>query len=375
MRLGQRARAAVVACLVTGACGRQNQEGARPPVPVTAARVQVQTVPIRIDAIGHAVSPAVVTLRSRVDGQIVDVFFREGQDVRQGDKLFQIDPRPFQAALAQARAARARDLAQARNAEKDVERYRVLVRRRLAAQQDLDQRVTQAKSLRATVAADEAAIRTAQLNLEYSLIKSPIDGRTGILQVNRGNLVRANNDTLITIRQIQPMYVDFAVPSQRLEEIRKQATSGRLVVDASVPNGPSLHGQLVTMENTVDPSTGTVTMRASFANRQRALWPGEFVDVGLIVAMDAHARVVPARALQVSQQGDYVFVVRADSTVEQRSVRQGPRHGNLVAINEGLQPGELVVTDGQLGLTPGTRVQVQTVDAGAQQADATVLGD
>ncbi len=356
------------------ACSRPAERSVRPPVPVMAANVRIQAMPIQVTAIGNAVSPAVVTLRSRVDGQIVEVFFCEGQDVRQGDKLFQIDPRPFQATLAQARATRARDQAQAHNAETDVNRYRVLVQRRLAAQQDLDQRVAQAKSLRATVAADEAAIRTAELNLEYSLITSPIDGRTGIVQVTRGNLVRANNDTLVTIRQIQPLFVDFAVPSQRLGEIRKQAAAGRLDVRAQLPSGPTLAGQLATLENAVDPSTGTITLRARFDNQQRALWPGQFVDVSLILAVDAQALVIPTRAVQTSQQGDFVFVVRADSTVEQRFVRQGPRQGDNVAVDEGVRAGERVVTDGQLGLVPGARVQVRMPDAGAD-ASVEPLGD
>lgn len=357
------------------ACGRGPERAARPAVPVMAARVRVEAVPIQVSAIGNAVSPAVVTVRSRVDGPIVEIFFREGQDVHQGDKLFQIDPRPFQATLAQARAARARDQAQARNAETDVSRYRVLVQRQLAAQQDLDQRVAQAKSLRATVTADEAAIRTAELNLEYSLITSPIDGRTGIVQVTRGNLVRANNDTLVTIRQIQPMFVDFAVPSQRLGEIRQQAAAGRLDVRAQVPGGPHLAGQLATLENAVDPTTGTITLRARFANQQRALWPGQFVNVDLILAVDTQALVVPVRAVQNSQQGDFVFVVRTDATVEQRFVRQGQRKADDVAIAEGLQANERVVTDGQLGLVPGARVQVRIPDAGVTAVDADVLGN
>jgi multidrug efflux system membrane fusion protein len=364
--------------LALAACGRQNGPApASPPAPVTAEAARIEAVPVVVSAIGTAVSPAMVEVKSQVAGKIVEVFFREGEEVRTGARLFRIDPRPFRAALAQARANRARDLAQLRNAETEVTRYRELVRRELAARQALDQRVAQAKSLRAAVAADRAAIRAAELNLEYTLITAPIEGRTGIVQADPGTLVSPGGQTLVTIRKIQPMHVEFALPAERLPAVRAQADAGQLRVLASPPGipGPPLEGRLTAIDNAIDPATGTIALRAGFPNQDRLLWPGLFVNVRLVLAIAPRAVLVPARALQSGQQGELVFVVRSDATVELRQVKTGQRHGEDVVIEKGVRPGERVVTDGQLGLTPGARVEVRVADAAPPSVDGEPVGN
>ena len=359
--------AALVLAFACTCSKKDARAGATPEAaPVTVASVARQDVPVEVRAIGHVEPFTTVALKARVGGQVIRVGFQQGQDVRKGDLLFQIDPRPYQAALAQARAQLERDRAIARNAEDDVKRYTDLVKKDYVTREQYDSTRAAAAAAVATTKSDEAAVENAQLQLSYCTVAAPMSGRTGSVLVNPGNMVKGNDDNpLVVLNQVQPVYVSFSVPESSLAQIRQRLRPGeKLKVLAAASGNPSntQTGELSFLNNAVDPGTGTILLKATFANENEALWPGEYVDVVLTLATEAKAIVVPAQAVQTGQAGQYVWVVKNDLTVESRPVTLSRTQGPLAIVAKGLEEGERVVTDGQLRLAPGTKVQVRKVE-------------
>ncbi len=355
------------AAVFAASCSGDRKAPAPEAVPVRVGTVVQKDVPVQIRNVGTVQPINAVSVRALVGGEIVQVHFREGQDVRKGDLLISIDPRPYEAALAQAAAALARDHAQLANADTDVKRYEDLVKKDYVTQQQYDSVKANAAAIAATVRADEAAVERARLDVGYSSIRSPIDGRTGSLMVQIGNVVKANDVPLVTINQVAPIYLTFAVPERELPRIRERLTGGTLKVAAEDPtSGKTLAvGDLTFMDNAVDRTTGTITLKATFPNPDRMLWPGEFVNAVLTLTMERNAVVAPAGAVLNGQQGTYAYVVKSDATVESRPVKVARSGPDGAVIEAGLKAGEKVVTDGQLRLAPGAKVEVLTGDAEA----------
>jgi multidrug efflux system membrane fusion protein len=331
-------------------------------VPVLAATVTERTVPVELKAIGNVEAYATVNIKARVGGQITQVNFREGQDVEKGQLLFVIDPRPQETALRQSEANLARDKALAGKAQADARRYAELIRKQFVSQQEYDQAKATYESLAATVKADEVAVQNARLMLNYCYIHAPITGRTGNLLANLGNQIKADADTaMVVINQIQPIYVSFAVPEQNLAEIRKYMALEQVPVEAvmggDVKNPDQ--GILTFVDNTVDKSTGTILCKATYANAHKRLWPGHFVNVVVKLTTQPHAILVPSQAIQTSQEGQFVFIIKADLTVETRPVEVERSLNGEVIVSKGLKTGERVVTDGQLRLVPGAKVEIK----------------
>ncbi len=409
-----------IACLSLAACsdrsGAQGRPVPPPPVPVGVATAERKAVPLQVTTVGNVQAYTTVSVRPQVAGQILEVHFKEGQDVKRGDLLFTIDQRPLQAAVRQAEANVAKDQAALRqteaalaqrhaevtqaqaNLERDLaqlemakvqnERYRELVQRELIAREQYDLVKTNLAAVQATVQADRAAVEnarasaraaeamvenalagikaneanteTVRLQLAYTTIRAPMDGRTGNLLVQAGNVVKANEGDLVVIAQVRPIYVSFAVPELQLTAVTRFQSASGLKVEAMLDGGQRRAvGSLTFLNNTVDPSTGTIQLKATFANTDNALWPGQFVDVALTLATE-NAVLVPAQAVQAGQRGPFVFVVKADLTVESRTVKPGRRlAGGDLVIEQGLAGGEQVVTDGQLRLVPGARVEIR----------------
>jgi membrane fusion protein, multidrug efflux system len=351
----------LAAAVNSGACSGPPKAPAREAVPVHVATAARREMAIEIPAIGHVEAVASVAVKAQVGGQITRVAFREGQDVGKGDLLLTIDPRPYEAELAQAKANLERDRARAQNAQGDVKRYAGLVAKDYVTQQQFDQAKADAAAAEATVRADAAALENVRLQLEYSSVRAPIDGRTGSLLVQVGNIVKANDDrTLLQINQIHPILVTFAVPETNFSEITRRVRAGRLAVSATPQDGgPPALGELNFVDNAVNASTGTIQLKATFANRDSRLWPGQFVNVVLNLATDPEAIVVPSQAVQAGQSGPFVFVVTSDLTVESRPVTVARVTGPLAVVAKGLAAGEKVVTDGQLRLSPGAKVEIK----------------
>ena len=385
-------------------------------VPVVSASATRSSLPLLIQATGTVQAYSTVMLKSQVDGQLIGVYFQEGQPVRKGDLLFKIDPRPLQAALDQAVANRrkaiaqvaqaqaqvaqanaqvnaakatvAKGLAQARNADTQAQRYKNLVNQGAVSQQQADQYQTDAEAQRSTVTADqstvgnataavesakanlqtaqaavgaaEAQVDSAKVQLSYTAIYAPTDGQLGKLNVNQGNLVKANDSSpLVTISQVRPIYVAFSIPQRQLPDLRKYQTQGNLQVEAKSPQdaAPPIRGELVFLDSGVDATTGTIQLKARFANADGDLTPGEFVNVSLQLTEEANAITVPATALQAGQTGAFLYVIKPDQTVEARPVTTGPTVNHQTAIKTGLQAGERVVVDGQFNLSPGLAVR------------------
>jgi len=355
--------AAVIFLLFSAtACG--NSRAKQTPqrvVPVKIGEVSLQQVPLQIKAIGNVEAYNTVSVKALIGGEVISVNFKEGQDVKQGALLFQIDPRPYQAALKQAEAQLAKDLAQAKNAEEQAKRYQILVQKDYVSRDQYDQYRANADALLAAVEADRANVENSRLQLAYCTIRSPIDGKVGSVLVNLGNIVKANDVTMLTINKITPIYVTFSVPEKNLANIKKYMLAKSLKVEALIlgdENRPA-QGRLTFIDNAVDTTTGTIKLKGTFDNRDRRLWPGQFVNVVLTLTTETNAVVLPAAALQAGQQGQYVFVMKSDSTVEYRPVTVARLHGELAVIAQGVQQGEKVVTDGQFQLTAGTRVEVK----------------
>lgn len=424
LHLGLAAVALLGMVAVGAGCSRKSDteraNAATPPpaVPVTAAVALQKDVPLTVSAVGNAQAMSTVGVLSQVNGQIMKVHFTEGQEVQQGQLLFTIDPRPFQAALEQAQANlardqaqlsqaqaalmqqqsqvqqaeanRGRDQAQFENARVQEGRYRELLQKELIAREQYDQIRTNAEALGATVRADEAAIanaraseraaqaaienakamikaeqaavENARLQLAYTHITAPMAGRTGNLLIHEGNVVKANDagNPMVTINKVRPIYVAFSVPEQYLDEIKRYRAEGALRVEAAVPGqAETARGDLAFVNNSVDPTTGTIQLKATFPNADSALWPGQFVNVVLTLTTQRGVVVVPSRAIQTGQSGSYVFVVKPDLTVDLRPVTPGRTVGGDTIVQKGVASGERVVTDGQLRLGPGAKVDVK----------------
>ncbi len=331
-------------------------------VPVTIGTAVKKTVPVQLQAIGNVQAFSTVSVKAQVSGELVAVHFKEGQRVNRGDLIFTIDPRPFEMQVRQAEANLARNRAQLQNALRQVERYSSLAKKGYVAEEMYDQVRTNAAALEASVSADEAAVEKAKLELKYCFIRSPVTGYTGELKVHQGNLIKANDNDkpLVTINQTSPIYVVFAVPEQNLPELKKHMATRKLEVLATVPGneGYPVRGKLSLLDNTVDRTTGTIQLKATYANADQALWPGQFVNVILELTTQPDAVVLPSQALQTGQDSQYVFVVKPDLTVEYRLVVVGRTVDNEVVIEKGISPGEKVVTDGQLRLAPGAKVKI-----------------
>jgi membrane fusion protein, multidrug efflux system len=359
-------RAIVLPVLLTfilPACNQgKSQPPQKPPVPVTAAEVVQKTVPVEIKVIGNVEPYSTVSVKSQIGGILTRVHFREGQDVNKSDLLFTIDPRPYEAALKQAEANLTKDTAQLENARKEVLRYAELVKKGYVAQEQYDQISTNAASFEAIVNADMAIVENARLQLKYCYIYSPLTGRTGNLFANEGNLIKANADTaMVVINQIQPIYVTFSVAEQYLSDIKKYKAAGKVPVEAFITKGEEHpeEGILSFVDNAVDITTGTIKLKATFVNKNKRLWPGQFVDVAMILTTQPNALVVPSQSIQTGQKGQYIFVIKDDLTVEDRPVTAGRTLNSETVIEKGLQAGEQVVTDGQLRLVPGAKIQIK----------------
>jgi multidrug efflux system membrane fusion protein len=393
------------------------REKTRPAIPVTVATAIQKDVPVQLRVIGRVEAYSAVAVRSLVEGELGKVYFKEGQEVRKDDLLLSIDPRPFEAALRHAEANQERDqalvrqaeanltrdlaqvnqaeanlaknLAQAKNAEEQAKRYAILAEKGYVAKEQYDQVRTNWESLAATVQADKAAIEnaqatlkanqaalenaraivrasgaaveTARIQLGYCSVRSPLSGRTGSLLVQPGNVIKANDSPIVVINQITPIYVTFAIPEQNLPEIKKHMTAGALKTEAVIPGDekPPEHGVLTFVDNAVDTATGTIKLKGTFENQGKRLWPGQFVKVVLTLTTRPNAILVPSQAIQTGQEGQYVFVVKPDLTVESRSVAADPSVDNLSVVTRGIQPGETVVTDGHLRLVSGGKVEVK----------------
>jgi multidrug efflux system membrane fusion protein len=363
--------AAALALLAAG-CSKSDARPPRSSVPVTVAPVQQRSVPYEISAIGSVTPVQTVAVRSQVTGTLTHVGFREGDEVQKGQILFQIDPRPFQAALDQALANLAKDRAQLNNATTQVTRYQELARSNLATQEQFDQMKANADALEAALTADSAALQTSRLNLEYCTIRAQIGGRSGNLLIREGNLVQANGTSpLVVINQLKPIAVSFSVPQQYLDDIQRFSDGHVLEVRIRPANDStaSLTGQLTFLNNQVDTTTGTIQLKATFPNADRKLWPGEFVAVSLVLNVEKDVLTIPAQAVMTGQAGTYVYVLNADHTARTQDVTVGRASNDYVVITKGLAAGQRVVTDGQLRLVPGARVEIKT--GVARQADST----
>jgi membrane fusion protein, multidrug efflux system len=336
-------------------------------VPVTVAKAQKKTVPIDLLAIGSASAYSTVSIESQVNAVLESVHIKEGQFVRKGDLLFTLDGRPFESALAQAKANLEKDKAQSELNQVQATRYGELYKAGVAAKEQYDTMQANANAQVAAVNADEAAVQSAQLQLNYCKIYAPSDGQTGALQVYPGTIVKQNDaPVMIVINQVNPIYMTFSIPEQYLGEVQKFKARGSLVVQAT-PYGDTKAetGNLSFIDNTVDNTTGTIKLKATFTNSDRRLWPGQFSTVSLRLAEDEDATVVPTQAVQTGQGGDFVYVVKSDATVDQRQVKVTRTVGGDSVISSGISPGDTVVTDGQMRLLPGIKVQVRNPAAGS----------
>jgi multidrug efflux system membrane fusion protein len=416
-------------CAVSEAQSTRPDASKKRPVPVVVATVTQKTIPVFVQGTGTAHSYSTVSVNSQIGGQLTGVYFQEGQDVKKGDRLFTIDSRPLEATLRQAEANRGKDIAllqqaqakvaqaiaqvdqakanvakdeaQAKNNNVQAQRYRDLLNQGSVSKAEAEQYGTSAATQQATVAADRnavanavaavgaatadvqnaqatlsadaAAIDNAKIQLSYSSIYSPIDGRTSSLKVNQGNLVKANDtNPLVVISQIRPIYVNFSIPQRLLPDLKKYMAGGRkLEVDAIVPKdeGPPERGELTFVDSGVDATTGTIQLKATFSNNRERLTPGQFLNIVMKLAEEPNAIAVPSVAVQAGQKGQYVFVVKPDKTVEVRPVKTGNTVGSETVIKQGLKPGEQVVTDGQFNLVPNAKVEVKQGVTGVQGQD------
>lgn len=349
----------VAAVLALAACSEKVQSKPDDKVPVAVATAEQKNVPLQVRAIGNVDPLSTVQVKALVGGELTKVWFTEGQDVHRGEMLFTIDPRPYAAALQQAQANLARDEAQLRNADSQAARYADLVKKDYVTKEDYDRITSAAEAAKAVVAADRAAVENARLQVSYCNITAPINGRTGSLQVHAGNLVKANDTTpLVVINQIEPIYVTFSVPERDLGAMRgKMGTD--VVATPQGSSGKPVVGKLTFVDNTVDLTTGTIALKATFPNTDRSLWPGQYANVAVTLQERPTAIVVPAQAVQTGQRGEYVYVVKPDNGVEMRPVVVAEQIEQQAIIAQGVNPGETVVTDGQLKLTPKSKVEIK----------------
>ena len=350
--------------------GRSGGGRSREAVPVLVATATQKTMPLQIRAVGNVESYSTVSVKSQVTGVLTQAHFKEGENVKKGQLLFTIDPRPLEAALKQAEANLARDTAQLQNSREQARRYAELVKKEYVSKEQYDQIRANADAAEAVVQSDQAAVENAKVQLSYCYIFSPIDGQAGTLLVNEGNLVRVNDATpLVVINQVTPIYVTFSVPEQNLSDIRRHMAAGSLKVAAQfqADEGRPEQGSLAFIDNTVDRTTGTIKLKAEFKNGDRRLWPGQFINVALVLSTQSDAVVVPSEAVQVGQEGQHVFVIKPDNSVEVRPVVVSRTDGGETVIAKGLQAGEQIVREGQFLLGPESRIEVKdgkTTEAG-----------
>jgi multidrug efflux system membrane fusion protein len=361
--------AAVVVVLVAAAIVWWHRTGAdvpqavaqtpAPGIPVTSGTVVAQDVPVFRNGIGSVQAYNTVAIKSRVDGQIVQVAFKEGQDVKEGDLLFQIDPRGYQAALEQAQAAKQKDEANLVGAQADLDRYEKLLTPGWQTRQSYDQQKAQVAQLQAAIKGDIAQIDTAKINLGYTDIRSPIDGRLGARLVDKGNIVHANDNTaLVMITELKPIFVSFTLPQETLDDVHENHKQAPLVVRAYSGDGKKqlAEGKLTLIDNMIDQTTGTIHLKARFENEDERLWPGEFVSLRVILTMRKGVPTVPQQTVQQGPNGSYAYVIKPDDTVERRAVDVASIQDGIAIVTKGLSPGERVVVDGQYRLTEGVHV-------------------
>lgn len=349
------------------ACSQEKAPPAvKPPLPVSVAVAGRQSVPVELDAVGQVEASTTVTVRSQVAGVVAAVHFREGDEVRRGDLLFTLEQTPFRAALAKAQADLQQARAEAANARRDAERYAQLLAAGFISREEADAVQSRAESLDAALAAAQATVDNARIQLGFCTIRAPQGGRTGALLVHPGTVVKANDvPDLVTINSPQPVLVSFTIPERQLAALRLHLSAGPLAVSARIPGDgrPAVAGTITFLDNAVDPATGTIRLKATFANQDRRLWPGQFAEIKVVLQTLADALVVPTAAVQTGQQGDYLFVVGADGRVALRPVTLGIASEELTVIDRGLEPGETVVTAGQQRLSPGAKVTVKAAAA------------
>lgn len=345
----------------------------RPPAPVAVAAALTRDVPVYLDEVGRVAAREVVSVQPQLSGRITQVHFSDGAHLRRGDLLFTIDPRPFQAQLAAAEATLAQAKAALDLAKIQYARAATLIETKAVSQEEYDLKKNAVDVAAAQVEQSEATVQTAKLNLEYCFIRSPIDGRAGERLVDPGNIVAANTSSLLTIQRLDPVYADFTVPENDLTAVQRNMARGTLKVEVRLPDEPGdpRVGALTFLDNAVQDGTGTVKLRATIPNGDHRFWPGRFVKIRLVLDTLEGAVLVPAAAAQTSAQGPFVYVVKEDSTAEQRTVTPGQRQGDLVVIRQGVKPGERIVVNGQLGVTPGGKVRID--GAPAVNPDATAI--
>jgi multidrug efflux system membrane fusion protein len=355
-------------CLLSACVGTKAAPGPPPPVPVLAATVEQKDVPLQVHAIGAVEAYSTVSVKTQITGELTGVFFKEGEDVTKGQLIFTLDKRPLEADVRRAEGALARDEAQAQNALSEQKRYESLVKAGVVSTQEYDRVASNAAALEAAVRADKGALENARVQLVYASIYSPINGRTGNLLVHQGNMIKANDvPALVNINQVEPIYVTFTVPQQYLADVKQYSRSGSLPVQAVIPGDShgAIIGKLSFIDNTVDSSTGTIKLKGVFANSDRRLWPGLFVDAYLTLKTQNNALVIPSQAIQNGQQGQFVYVIKEDNTVEARVITTSEaQQAGQVIVQKGLAVGERIVTDGQLRLVPGSKVQIKQAAAG-----------
>lgn len=357
-----------LAAVLAGGCSGNGKKAAAPAgVPVLVAQASTTNVPVQIEPppVGHVVAYSSVAIHTQVGGVLQGVYFKEGAEVTSNALLFTIDPRPWEAALAAANAALKRDKAQLENAKIQFGREQKLFDQKLVSQDDFDTSKAGMDALQGTVQADEAAVTNALLNLGYCQVRAPFDGVTGALQKHAGDVVKSPDDTLVTLNQIHPIYVQFGVPEQFLPEIRREQSLRPLKVSASFENMnvPPPQGELTFIDNSVDTTTGMIQLKAAFPNEDSVLWPGQYVTASLTLSELTDIVVVPSQAVQTGQNGEFIYVVKQDKTVEERKVTIGITYDGQTVIEKGIQAGETVVTDGQLRLAPGTAVIIKNSDS------------
>ncbi|HEY1400328.1 MAG TPA: efflux RND transporter periplasmic adaptor subunit [Terriglobales bacterium] len=353
--------------LLSACVGTKAASGPPPPVPVLAATVEQKDIPIQVHAIGAVEAYSTVSVKTQITGELTGVFFKEGDDVKKGQLIFTLDKRPLEADVRRAEGALARDEAQAANALTDQRRFEALVKAGVVSTQEYDRVASNSEALAAAVRADKGALENAKVQLVYASIYSPINGRTGNLLVHQGNMIKANDvPALVNINQVEPIYVTFMVPQQYLAEVKQYSRNGSLPVQAVIPSdsrGP-ITGKLSFIDNMVDAGTGTIKLKGVFANNDRRLWPGQFVDAYLTLKTQSNALVIPSQAIQNGQQGTFVYVIKDDNTVEARTITTSEtQQAGQVIVQKGLAVGERIVTDGQLRLVPGAKVQIKQAAA------------
>jgi multidrug efflux system membrane fusion protein len=359
--------------LVASACGRKAPASfERPPAPVSVAQAVTRDVPVYIDAIGKIAAREVVSVQPQVSGRVTQIHFVDGADVKIGQVLFTIDPRPFRAQFNAAEANLAQAKAALDLAKINFARVESVTDPRAVSRQDYDAKKNAVAVAEAQVQQNQAAVENAQLNLDYCTIRSPINGRAGQRLVDIGNVVNANNTTLLVIQRLDPVYADFTIPENDLTGVQQNMARGTLAAEVRLPDDSERprEGKLTFLDNSVQEGTGTVKLRATIENKDRRFWPGRFAQIRLVLSTRRNAVLVPAEAPQMSAKGPFVYVIKPDATAELRSIAVGQRQGDLVVVDTGLREGERVVTTGQLGVTPGGKVKIAEPNAPAAQPAA-----